>query len=51
MREAVEPELSAVRRMIQEEESPRRPVDEGRLSETVSVCMWKVEGHWEVTET
>ena len=37
MREAAEPELSAVRRMIQEEESPRRPEDDGRLSDTVSL--------------
>lgn len=48
MQEAVEPELSAVRRLIQEEESPRRPESDTRLSDTVSPGWWEVI-HWEVT--
>ena len=47
MQEAVEPELSAVRRLIQEEESPRRPESDARLSDTVSLGLWEVI-HWEV---
>ena len=47
MQEAVEPELSAVRRLIQEEESPRRPESDARLSDTVSPGLWEVI-HWEV---
>ena len=42
MQEAVEPELSAVRRLIQEEESPRRPESDARLSDTVSLGLWEV---------
>ena len=48
MQEAVEPELSAVRRLIQEEESPRRPESDARLSDTVSLGLWEVI-HWVVT--
>lgn len=47
MQEAVEPELSAVRRLIQEEESPRRPESDARLSDTVSLGLWEVI-HWQV---